>query len=231
MATCWIWQRAACWGNTPFKYVMSTSHESITLTKYSPRRQGICRRIKDNTPCTSGRIGVRTMCHTRWTIQLDVLGSIISNCVVLQSMWNYAKDVDRARYGDEGKNSRRFVSYEHIPLPVRYHVSCFSSNSPTTWAELCNTSRVFHECQQVASMTVETLTGIRGDEHYTFSGQRWPAKRELSTWVNLRYLEEEKRPCDLMIGCAKETLRKRSQWYHRRLHPGPARPTWTFFVH
>ena len=94
-------------------YVMSTSHESITLTKYSLRRQGrpICRRIKDNIPCDSGRIGVRTMYHTRWKIQIDGLGSIISNCIVLQSMWNYAKDVDRARYGDEGKNSRRFVSY------------------------------------------------------------------------------------------------------------------------
>ena len=77
-------------------------------------------------------------------------------------------------------------------------------------------------------MTVETLKGIRGDEHYTYSGQRWPAKRELSTWVNLRYIDEENRPCDLMIGCAKETSRKRSQWYHRRLHPGPARPTWTY---
>ena len=42
-----------------------------------------------------------------------------SNCIVLQSMWNYAKDVDLARYGDEGKNSRHFVSYEHIALPVR----------------------------------------------------------------------------------------------------------------
>ncbi len=36
-------------------------------------------------------------------------------------MWSYAEDVDRARYGDEGKNSRRFVSYEHIPLPIRDH--------------------------------------------------------------------------------------------------------------
>ena len=38
--------------------------------------------------------------HTRWTIKVDALGSIISNCIVLQSMWNYAKDVDRARYGE-----------------------------------------------------------------------------------------------------------------------------------
>ncbi len=59
------------------------------------------------------------MCHTRWTIKIDALGSIISNGIVLQSTWDDAKDVDRARHGDEGKHSRRFVSYEHIPLPVR----------------------------------------------------------------------------------------------------------------
>ena len=37
-------------------------------------------------------------------------------------------------------------------------------NTPATWVELCNTSLVCHECQQVASMIVETLRRIRGDE-------------------------------------------------------------------
>ena len=36
----------------------------------------------------------------------------------LRSTPDDAKDVGRARYGDEGKNSRRFVSNEQIPLPV-----------------------------------------------------------------------------------------------------------------
>ena len=64
------------------------------------------------------------MCHihTRWTIKVDALGSFISNCMVLRSTPDDAKDVNRARYGDEGKNSRRFVSNEHIPLPVRDHI-------------------------------------------------------------------------------------------------------------
>ena len=70
-------------------------------------------------PGDSGRIGVRTMCHTRWTIKVDALGSITSNCTVLRSTPDDAKDVDRARYGDEGRNSRHFVSNEQIPLPVR----------------------------------------------------------------------------------------------------------------
>ena len=56
------------------------------------------------------------------TIKVDALGSIISNCTILQSTPDDAKDVDRARYGDEGKNSRCFVSNEHIPLSVRDHI-------------------------------------------------------------------------------------------------------------
>ena len=54
--------------------------------------------------------------------KVDALGSIISNCTVLLSTPDDATDVDRARYGDVGKNSRRFVSNEQIPLPVRNHI-------------------------------------------------------------------------------------------------------------
>ena len=103
---------------------MSTSQEDIKLIKYSAQKEDIFRRIKENTglPGDSGRIGVRTMCNSRWTIKVDALGSIIRNCTVLRSTTGDAKDVDRARYGDEGKNSRRFVSNEQIPLPVRVHI-------------------------------------------------------------------------------------------------------------
>ena len=107
------------------KDAMSTSHKYIKLVKYSPpKRRYTCifRRIKKHIPGDSGRIGVRTyMCHTRWTVKVDALGSIISNCTVLRSRGDDAKDVDRARYSDKGKNSRRCVSNEHIPLPVRDH--------------------------------------------------------------------------------------------------------------
>ena len=63
-----------------------------------------------------------------------------------------------------GKNSRRFVSWTHSTT-CRLYESCWENycwNTPTTWVELCNTSRVCHECQQVAPMTVDTLKGIRG---------------------------------------------------------------------
>ena len=102
-------------------------HTKTSKLRYSSQKEDIFRRIKKNRPPIglpgdSGRIGVRTMCHTRWTIKVDALGSITSNCTVLRSTPDDAKDVDRARYGDEGKNSRHFVSNEQIPLPVRDHI-------------------------------------------------------------------------------------------------------------
>ena len=47
---------------------------------------------------------------------------------LLQSTWDDAKDVDHARYGDEDKNSRRYVSNEEILLP-----SC----TGLCWANYC----------------------------------------------------------------------------------------------
>ena len=54
---------------------ISTSHEDIKVIKYSSQKEDIFRRIKENIglPSDSGRIGVRTMCHTRWTIKVDAL--------------------------------------------------------------------------------------------------------------------------------------------------------------
>ena len=70
------------------------------------------------------------MCHTRWTIKVDALGSITINCTALRSTLDDAKDVDRARHGDEGKNSRHFVSNEQIPLPVRDHIGRTTAETP-----------------------------------------------------------------------------------------------------
>ena len=60
---------------------MSTSCEDIKLIiKYSPQKEDIFRRTKDNIglPGDGGRIGVRTMCHTRWTIKVDALPWVAS---------------------------------------------------------------------------------------------------------------------------------------------------------
>ena len=57
----------------------------------------------------------------------------------------------------------------------------------------------------MASMTVETLKGIRGDEQlYLF----WTKVTSNAGDIDVGEPEEERRPSDLMIGCAKKTSRK-----------------------
>ena len=93
-----------------------------------------------------------------------------------------------------------------------------------------------HAGQNGIMLDKRSTAGIR--RQLALNWTEWPAKRELSTWVKqLRYPEEEKRTCDLMIARA---VRRRlhgnsegppssgircSQWYNRRMHPGPVRQT------
>ena len=89
-------------------------HTKTSHIKYLPQNEGIFRRIKENIPGDRGRIGVRTMCHTRWTIKVVAsMSSIISNGTLLRSTRDDVKDVDRARYGYEGKNSRHYNATDH----------------------------------------------------------------------------------------------------------------------
>ena len=134
---------------TVLKGTMSTSHEYIKLIKYSPRRRGIFRRIKDNIyqAIDSGRTGVRSMCHTRsWNIKVDAPRSLISNGMVLQS------------------------GNEHIPL---YLYGIMLDEILLKYDD--NLNRAQHkslsaaEGQQVASMIVATLNAM---SNYTYSGQR-----------------------------------------------------------
>ena len=116
------------------------------------------------------------MGHTRWTIKVDALGSIISNCTVLQSTPDDAKDVDRARYGNEGNNSWRFVSNEQIPLPVRDHIGRTTSETRQqlelkSAAHVASATKVNNKSG--VDEVAETLNGIRGDKQVDiYSGQR-----------------------------------------------------------
>ena len=192
---------------------MSTSHEDIELIKYSSQIENIFRRIKENIGLSgdSGRLGVRTMCHTRWAIKVDALGSITSNCTVLRSTPDDAKDVDRARCGDEGKHLRHFVSNEQIPLPVRDHIG-------RTTAETRQQLQL-KSAAHVASATkvkvlyvdeaLETLNGIRGDEQVYLFWTKVTSKAGAVDVGEPALPRRRKAPIRFYdICCAKETSRK-----------------------
>ena len=65
--------------------------EICNLLKYSPRRDAIFRRIKDEiTPQVPG---LRTLCPTRWTVCAAALKSIVQNYPTLFATWEEAMDV------------------------------------------------------------------------------------------------------------------------------------------
>ena len=71
------------------KDALDTTHEITKLIKYSPRREGIFRSLKDTLP-SSSTPGVRVLCPTRWTVRADSLLSIVTNYEALQSTWDEA---------------------------------------------------------------------------------------------------------------------------------------------
>ena len=63
--------------------------------------------------------------------------------------------------------------------------------------------------QRVVSMTVETLKVIRGDEQLNIFWTKVTSKAGAINVGEPRLPRRRKLPCDLMIGCANETSRKR----------------------
>ena len=75
------------------KKALDITHEITKLIKYSPRRESLFRRIKDEIGL--GNPGVRVLCPTRWTVRADSMNSIIQNYSVLQQVWDEATDIVR----------------------------------------------------------------------------------------------------------------------------------------
>jgi hypothetical protein len=73
----------------PIKYALEVTHEITKLIKYSPRREGIFKQVKETTFTASSK-GIRVLCPTRWTVRADALESIISNYSALLITWEEA---------------------------------------------------------------------------------------------------------------------------------------------
>ena len=68
-------------------------HSLITkLLKYSPRREGIFLRLKENLPGSTAT-GIRVLCPTKWTVRADSLASILENFQALQETWQESVEV------------------------------------------------------------------------------------------------------------------------------------------
>ncbi len=75
------------------KKMLDTVQEFTKLVKYSPRRQTLFEKLKEEI--APGCPGIRVLCPTRWTVKADSMNSIINNYNVLQDLWEVAVTVVR----------------------------------------------------------------------------------------------------------------------------------------
>ena len=63
--------------SSALKGCLDTCFELVKLIKFSPKREAMLSKIKEE--CGNESPSVRTICPTRWTVRADSLASIISN--------------------------------------------------------------------------------------------------------------------------------------------------------
>ncbi|XP_074641139.1 zinc finger MYM-type protein 1-like [Tubulanus polymorphus] len=139
------------------------SHEICKLVKYSPRRDGIFHKIKEelepNTP------GLRVLCPTRWTVRAASLSSILDNYQILLELWeqtDYVKDTDtKARIIGVQSQMKQWDFFWGVNLArlVLRHADNLSKT-------LQNPNLTAAAGQKCAMDTLSTLRAIRTDRDF-----------------------------------------------------------------
>ena len=70
------------------KYCLDTCYELVKLIKFSPNRDAMLARLKEEIG--SDAPSLCTLCPTRWTVRAESLASIVANYKDLQLLWEEA---------------------------------------------------------------------------------------------------------------------------------------------
>ena len=142
--------------------VLDVTHEISKLVKFSPKRNAIFDKIKEElSPDTPS---FRVLCPTRWTVRAKSLQSVIDNYAVLQQLWDCVLDsrVDpdvRARVIGVQAQMETFDYYFGVCLG-----KMVLSHADNLSATLQKSSLSAAESHRIAVMTVETIVKMRTDE-------------------------------------------------------------------
>lgn len=144
--------------NRILRDTLETTFEISKLIKFSPRRDAIFQKIKEEI--APGTTGFRTLCPTRWTVRGDSLESVLKNFAVLMGVWEEAREIVK-----DSETRARIVGVQTMMLSFDYlfglvlgeRILKHSDNLSKT---LQNPSLTAMEGQQVAELTCQTLERI-----------------------------------------------------------------------
>jgi len=74
---------------TVLKKALDITYEMSKLIKYSPKRDAMFSKLKDELQPECP--GIQVLCPTRWTVRADSLKSVLDNYTALQHLWEEAE--------------------------------------------------------------------------------------------------------------------------------------------
>ncbi len=147
------------------KDALNLTQEIAKLIKYSSRREGIFKSIKEAR--LDDTSGIRVLCPTRWTVRADALASITNNFKALMLTWEetakVVKDTDtKCRIYGVSKimNSFDYIIFGNI---LGEMLLKHSDNLSST---LQHKSLSAAEGQKIAHMTLEVIKRLRNEESF-----------------------------------------------------------------
>ena len=162
-------------GSASLKDCLDTCFELIKLIKFSPKREGMLNRIKEETGSESPSI--RTMCPTRWTVRADALASILSNYNDIQKLW---EDALEATSDTEMKARIQGISSQMTTFPFLFNLllsEIILRHTDKLSQSLQKPTMSSVEGHEIAMLTVKTLQGMHSDRDFNLFWDRIETSR------------------------------------------------------
>ena len=141
-----------------FREALKIAYEITKLIEYSPERNAAFNRIKAeiSDEDARGSVGIRSFCHTRWTVRGNAITSILENYSVLSQLWKESleariePDLKGRVIGVKTQLGSHRILFE---LKLSEKILRITDNLSRT---LQKTSLSAAERQTLAKMTIET---------------------------------------------------------------------------
>ena len=157
------------------KDCLDTCYELVKLIKFSPKREAILTRLKEEIG--SDAPSIRTLCPTRWTVRAESLASIVAKYKDLQGLWEEALMVTsdtemkaRIRGIASRMGTFQFLFGLLLSEMILRHTDKLSKTLQNP--ELSST-----EGHEIAILTVKTLQRVRLDSDFDLFWEKVELRR------------------------------------------------------
>ena len=160
------------------KDTLDTTSEFSNLLKYSPKRDAMLRKLKEQLAPTTP--GFQTLYPTRWTVRAASLQSVIDNWKVLQDLW---EECLATKLEPDFKGRVIGVQYQMTSFDYFFGVNLailLLKRSDNLSCTLQDPDMSMVECQSVTTLTTSTLAKIRSDQRFALFWEK--SKEQQTVW-------------------------------------------------